>query len=65
MPNPLILFSLLLCVMATAVQGEAQGAPMLRQKYLLHYCLIRETVTAVVTMGTAVLLSYVILQSWF
>ena len=35
---------------------------MLRQKLLLHYRLVRETVTAVVTIVAALLLSYLILR---
>lgn len=35
---------------------------MLRQKLFLHYRLVRETVTVVVTIGAALLLSYLILR---
>jgi hypothetical protein len=49
--------------LVTAVQDEAQEAVMLLRSYFLHYRLIRETLTAVVTVGTALLLSYLILQA--
>ena len=48
--------------LVTAVQDDAQEAVMLLRSYFLHYRLIRETLTAVVTVGTALLLSYLILQ---
>ena len=35
---------------------------MLRQKLFLHYRLVREAVTAVVTIGAALLASYLILR---
>jgi len=35
---------------------------MVRQKLYLHYRLLREAVTAVVTIGTALLFSYLILR---
>jgi hypothetical protein len=47
--------------LVTAVQDEAQEAVMLLRSYFLHYRLIRETLTVVVTVGTALLLSYLIL----
>ena len=46
-----------------AVQDEAQEAVMLLRSYFLHYGLIREIFTAVATVGTALLLSYLILQA--
>ena len=46
-----------------AVQDEAQEAFMLLRSYFLHYRLIREALTAVATVGTALLLSYLILQA--
>jgi hypothetical protein len=49
--------------LVTAVQDEAQETVMLLRSYFLHYRLIRETLTAVVTVGTALLLSYLILQA--
>ena len=48
--------------LATAVQDEPQEAVMLLRSYFLHYRLIRETLTAVATVGTALLLSCLILQ---
>jgi hypothetical protein len=47
------------------VQDEAREAPVLYRRYLLHYRLVRETVTAIVTIGTALLFSYLILQARF
>ena len=47
------------------MQDEVREAPMLYRKYLLHYHLVRETVTAIVTIGTALLFSYLILQARF
>jgi hypothetical protein len=38
---------------------------MLYRGYFLHYRLIRETVTAIATIGTALLFSYLILQGRF
>jgi hypothetical protein len=38
---------------------------MLYRSYLLHYRLVRETITAVVTIGTALLFSYLILHARF
>jgi hypothetical protein len=35
---------------------------MLRQKLFLHYGLVREAITAVVTIGAALLASYLILR---
>ena len=35
---------------------------MLHQKFYLHYRLVREALTAVVTIGAALLFSYLILQ---
>ena len=49
--------------LVTAVQDEAQEAVMLLRSYFLHYRLIREVLTAVATVGTALLLSYLILQA--
>ena len=36
---------------------------MFRQKLFLHYRLVRETITAVVTIGAALLASYLILRA--
>jgi hypothetical protein len=36
---------------------------MLFRSYFLHYRLIREAITAVVTIGAALLFSYLILQA--
>ena len=38
---------------------------MLYRMYLLHYRLVRETITAIITIGTALLFSYLILQARF
>jgi hypothetical protein len=48
--------------LATVVQGQAREAPMLHRKFYLHYRLVREAITAVVTIGAALLFSYLILQ---
>jgi hypothetical protein len=48
--------------LVTAVQDEAQEVVMLLRSYFLHYRLIREILTAVAMVGTALLLSYLILQ---
>jgi hypothetical protein len=45
-----------------AVLGEAREAVMLIRSYYLHYRLIREVITAVATVGAALLFSYLILQ---
>lgn len=50
-------------VLVTAMQDEAQEAVMLLRSYFLHYRLIREALTAIATVGTALLLSYLILQT--
>jgi hypothetical protein len=50
-------------LLVTAMQDEAQEAVMLLRSYFLHYRLIREILTAVATVGTALLLSYLILQA--
>jgi hypothetical protein len=49
-------------LLVTAMQDEAQEAVMLLRSYFLHYRLIREILTAVAAVGTALLLSYLILQ---
>ena len=49
--------------LVTAVQDEAQEAVMLLRSYFLHYRLIREILTAVATVGTALLVSFLILQA--
>jgi hypothetical protein len=48
--------------LATVVQGHAREARMLHQKFCLHYRLVGEAITAVVTLGAALLFSYLILQ---
>jgi hypothetical protein len=48
--------------LATVVQGHAREARMLHQKFYLHYRLVGEAITAVVTIGPALLFSYLILQ---
>jgi hypothetical protein len=45
------------------VQEEAQEASMLLRIYFVHYRLIREVITGVVVVGTALLFSYLILQA--
>ena len=45
-----------------ALQGEVLEAVMHFRSYFLHYRLIREAVTAIATVGAALLLSYLILQ---
>jgi len=47
------------------VQYQERGMLVLFRSYFLHYRAIRETVTAAVTIGTAVLFSYLILQARF
>ena len=47
------------------MQDEPREAPVLYRRYLLHYRLVRETVTAIVTIGAALLFSYLILQARF
>jgi hypothetical protein len=44
---------------------EGQEVHMFLRRYFLHHRLIREGVTAVVTIGTALLFSYLILQARF
>jgi hypothetical protein len=51
--------------LVTAVQYESREADMLHRKYFLHYRLIHETITAVATVGMALLFSYLILQARF
>lgn len=48
--------------LATVVQGHAREARMLHQGIYLHYRLVGEAITAVVTIGAALLFSYSILQ---
>jgi len=45
------------------VLNEAREAVMLIRSYFLHYRLIREAITAVAMVGTALLFSYLILQA--
>ena len=47
------------------MQDEAWEASMLFRRYFLHYRLIREAITAVATIGAALLFSYLILQRRF
>ncbi len=47
--------------LATMVQDRWQEATMIQRAYFLHYRLVREGITAVVTLGTAMLVSYLIL----
>jgi hypothetical protein len=46
-----------------AVQVKAQEDFMLLRSYFLHYRLIRELVTGIAIVGTALLFSYLILQA--
>jgi hypothetical protein len=46
-----------------ALLEEAREAVMLIRSYYLHYRLIREAITVVATVGTALLFSYLILQT--
>jgi hypothetical protein len=48
--------------LATVVQGQAQEASMFYRKFYIHYRLVREAITAVVTLSAALLFSYLILQ---
>jgi hypothetical protein len=45
------------------MQAEGQEAVMLTRCYFLHYRLIRQAITNGLTVGTALLFSYLILQS--
>jgi hypothetical protein len=47
--------------LATSVQGRQQEAAMIQRAYFLHYRMVNDVITAVVTLGTAVLFSYLIL----
>jgi hypothetical protein len=50
--------------LVTVMQGYAQGElAMLRRHLYLHYRVVREAITAVVTVGAALLLSYLILKA--
>lgn len=51
--------------LVTAVQDQERGAAMGFRHYYLYYRVIRETVTAAVTIGTAVLLGYLIVNARF
>jgi hypothetical protein len=44
---------------------QSGGDAVLYRRYFLHHRMIREAVTAVVTIGAALLLSYLILQARF
>lgn len=44
------------------MQGRAPEADMPYRRLYLHYRLLREAVTIAVTLGTALLFSYLILQ---
>jgi hypothetical protein len=47
----------------TALQGEVREVVMLFRSYFLHYRLIRDAITAIATVGAALLFSYLILQA--
>ena len=49
-------------LLATVVQGHAQEASMLHRKFYLHYRLGREAITALLTIGAALLFSYLIVK---
>ncbi len=49
--------------MVTPVQDDVWGDTMRFRRYFLHYRAIRQALTFTVTIGTAVLLSYLILQA--
>ena len=49
--------------MVAAVQDEVLEAVMLLRSYFLHYRLIREALTAITTVGAALLFSYLILKA--
>jgi hypothetical protein len=49
-------------LLATVVQDRwRREATMIRRAFFLHYRMVREAITIVVTLGTALLLSYLIL----
>ncbi len=49
-------------LLATVVQDKWRGeAAMILRAFFLHYRMVREAITTVVAVGTAVLLSYLIL----
>jgi len=52
-----------LLTLVTAVQDQLLEAAMLLRSYFLHYRLIREAITVIGTVGTALLFSYLILQT--
>ena len=52
-----------LTLMVAAVQDEVLEAVMLLRSYFLHYRLIREAITAITTVGAALLFSYLILKA--
>jgi hypothetical protein len=49
--------------LVTALQGEVREVVMLFRSYFLHYRLIRDAITAIATVGAALLFSYLILQA--
>jgi hypothetical protein len=49
--------------LVTAMQDQVLEAVMLLRSYFLHYRLIREAISVVGTVGTALLFSYLILQN--
>jgi hypothetical protein len=64
--NSLILCRLLKCCpLVTPVQDQLGGADMRVRSFYLHYRLIREAITATVTVGTALLFGYLIVYARF
>ena len=49
--------------LVAALQDEWLEDAMLFRSYFMHYRLIRETITAIATVGAAILFSYLILQA--
>jgi hypothetical protein len=49
--------------LVAALQDEWLEDAMLFRSYFMHYRLIRETITAIATVGAALLFSYLILQA--
>ena len=53
----------LLPTLVAALQDEGLEDAMLFRSYFMHYRLIREAITAIATVGAALLFSYLILQA--
>jgi hypothetical protein len=52
---------ILLPPLATVMQGRAQEATMFQRAYFLHYRMVNDVITTLVSIGTALLFSYLIL----